>query len=138
MTQSIKPDSKPLPNEEWRRCFYPYIRYEVSNYGRVRHARSKKLRIFQLEKSPSQSNGWKPYCSVNIRVKGIWQRPYVHRLVAFAFIPLPDDTLFVKYQVDHIDGDKTNNRVENLRWVTASENMKAYYELKRQKEQQHG
>ncbi|MBQ8452380.1 MAG: HNH endonuclease [Prevotella sp.] len=138
MYQNIKPDSKPLPNEEWRRCHYPYIRYEVSNYGRVRHARRKELIHFYLQKSPSQSKGWKPYKMVSIRVKNKVHKPLVHRLVAFAFIPLPDDSLFVKYEVDHIDGDKMNNRVENLRWVTSSENMKAYWALKRQKEQQHG
>ena len=138
MYQSIKPIDKPLPNEEWRRCIYPYIRYEVSNYGRVRHARNKKILQLQLSKAPTTSKGWKPYCTVNIKIKEKWQKPFVHRLVAYAFIPLPSDNLFVKYQVDHIDGDKMNNRVENLRWVTAKENMQAYYQLKRQREQQHG
>lgn len=138
MYQSIKPDSKPLPGEEWRRCHYPYIRYEVSNYGNVRHARTKQLLIFQLPKAPSHSKGWKPYKMVSIRVKNKIMHPLVHRLVAFAFNPLPDDSLFEKYQVDHIDGDKMNNRVENLRWVTASENMRAYWALKRQREQQNG
>lgn len=138
MYQSIKPDSKPLPNEEWRRCIYPYIRYEVSNYGRVRHARNKKIRKYFLAKAPCKSKGWKPYCRVNIFVKGKWHHVLVHRLVAYAFIPLPDDCLFKNYQVDHINGDKMNNRVENLRWVTASENMLAYHQLKRQRKQQHG
>lgn len=138
MYQSIKPDSKPLPNEEWRRCIYPYIRYEVSNYGRVRHARKKNLLTFHLTKAPIKSKGWKPYIQVGIEVNKKVKHPLVHRLVAYAFIPLPDDSLFVKYQVDHIDGDKMNNRVENLRWVTAKENIQAYHQLKRQREQQHG
>ena len=45
---------------------------------------------------------------------------YIHRLVALAYIPNPDN----KPEVDHINNNKADNRVENLRWVTAKENSK--------------
>ena len=48
---------------------------------------------------------------------------YVHRLVATAFVPNPDG----KPDVDHIDGNPSNNRSENLRWVTRRENMHAAF-----------
>ncbi len=46
----------------------------------------------------------------------------IHRIVASTFIPNPDN----KPEVDHIDGDHFNYKVDNLRWVTHSENMKYY------------
>ncbi len=48
----------------------------------------------------------------------------LHRVVADAFIPNPNNLP----EIDHIDGDKSNNCVENLRWVTRSENMKYAFE----------
>lgn len=51
----------------------------------------------------------------------------IHRLVATAFIPKPSDEDV--WQVNHKDGDKLNNVVDNLEWITAAENMKHSWEL---------
>ena len=48
---------------------------------------------------------------------------YVHRIVAEAFIPNPNNLP----TIDHIDGDKTNNHVSNLEWVTHRENCRRYH-----------
>jgi hypothetical protein len=59
------------------------------------------------------------YALVNKSVRGKTINFKVHRLVAEIYIPNPEN----KRCVNHIDGNKTNNKVENLEWVTHSENM---------------
>lgn len=68
----------------------------------------------------------KGYRYIHVRRKdGTRVCPKIHRLVALAF--LPND--YEKPQINHIDGDKTNNRVENLEWCTNSENQLHAYNL---------
>lgn len=84
--------------------------YSVSTVGDVRN-----------DKSGENLTAWRTkngYWCVNPSQNGITQRFYVHRLVAQAFIPNPAE----KEQVNHINGVKSDNRVENLEWCTSSEN----------------
>lgn len=98
--------------------------YEVSNYGNCRSVervviatnRVIKFKQKQLKAAITNAN----YRFVVLCKNGISKPFTIHRLVAIAFIP----NLLNKKEVNHIDGNKNNNTVENLEWVTASENMK--------------
>ena len=94
--------------EEWK-TINNFPEYEVSSLGRVKSLKLGKERLMKLE-TPTP----KGYYRVNLNR----HLCFVHRLVAEAFIPLVEG----KEQVDHINRIKTDNRVENLRWVTGSEN----------------
>ena len=65
----------------------------------------------------------KGYLTVELRKGGHRFKARIHRLVAEAFIPNPDNLP----EVNHKDGDKTNNQVSNLEWCTHSDNLKHAY-----------
>ena len=104
--------------------------YEVSSAGRVRskdryreyiHYKSNKpCRVHILGKIRTPSLSFDGYEEIHLQNAQQRTSYYarVHRLVAEAFIPNPEN----KPQVNHIDGNKRNNAVENLEWVTAEEN----------------
>jgi hypothetical protein len=59
------------------------------------------------------------YYYINLKKEGIRKKGYIHRLLALQYIENPDN----KPEVDHIDRNKNNHSLENLRWVTKLENM---------------
>lgn len=86
--------------------------YQVSNFGRVKSFKHKTPRIL---KAKAHTGG---YLRVELYGNGQADGRFIHRLVAQTFIPNPEN----KPTVNHIDGDKTNNRIENLEWATQHEN----------------
>ena len=91
-----------------------YDGYQVSNKGRVKSTIVRKEG--KLLKPVVNKLG---YFQLGLSVNGKSKTHYVHRLVAETFIPNPDKKLCI----DHINTDRTDNRVENLRWCTHKENI---------------
>lgn len=91
--------------------------YQVSSLGRVKSSRRKGSEIDKILKGSIDKDG---YVIVTLCNYGVEKKIRVHRLVAKAFIL----NLETKPQVNHIDGIKTNNCVNNLEWATSYENVK--------------
>lgn len=85
--------------------------YKIFPDGRVIGRKGTFLKLHKGSSGYLQLNTWNNYA----------QKSYLlHRLVAMAFIPNPENLA----EVNHKDGNKLNNRVENLEWCTRSQNMK--------------
>lgn len=121
-SQTIVKMAENLPGEDWR-IITEYPNYAVSNKGRVMNLKTKRL----LKQSPN-SHGYMNLC--------LWKNNkqkhfLVHRLVYMYFY---DDFDFDGYVINHIDGNKTNNNIENLEKITYQENnMHAVYVIKTNK-----
>lgn len=98
--------------------------YQVSNIGNFRSL----PRIVKYKSTGTRNYPGKPlltetakdnYQRIVLMKDGKKIRYQAHKLVALAFIPNPENKPFI----NHIDGNKSNNKVENLEWCTASENM---------------
>ena len=112
-------NSANLSGEVWRDVAGFEGTYQVSNKGRIKsfhYGREKILSPFE------RSDG---YLSVWLQLNKSKQYFTVHRLVAETFIQNPENLPVV----NHIDGNKQNNCVENLEWVTHSDNEKHAYKI---------
>ena len=101
--------------EIWRPVVEFPNRYEVSNLGRVRSINKKFFHKIKPQQPTTTSN----YLYVALSVNNKTVSRSVHRMVAKAFIPNPLN----KEQVNHKDSNRHNNCVDNLEWVTRSENI---------------
>ena len=109
---------------EWRDVPGYETTHEVSSMGELR----SKRRWIEVEGGHSHWRGGRPLAmepnaagrhQVNIQQGGRTLRTYRYRLVAEAFVPNPDG----KPEVNHINGDPSDDRAENLEWCTREENM---------------
>lgn len=113
-----------LPGESWE-PLDPKGKYRVSSCGRVKSY--NRTETFLMKQTPNQ----KGYLRVDLSAIG-YGNCVVHKLVGLAFIPNDDPT--VKTTIDHIDENKRNNNMSNLRWLSQGDNVRAYQENKKKRE----
>lgn len=105
-------------NEIWK-PIVNYERYLISNFGRVRSIKGKNITL--LNTSEDKDGYLKIRLTYGVRKR---IKKSLHRLVAIAFIPNPNNYP----TVNHIDGNKKNNSVNNLEWSSYSQNNQHAYD----------
>lgn len=119
-------------DEEWKAIPGYEGLYEVSNYGRVKSLPRYTTKGKIIKPYISNANGYVYVCLSNINLSNKSKRisKRVHVLVMEAFCPVSKHKGYdSEYTIDHIDGDKTNNKLSNLEWCSQKENQKRAYKL---------
>lgn len=117
-------------NELWKDIKGYEGLYKVSNYGRVksmsryRKGINNKLVLLKDKILKSNDDCSKGYLVVSLSKENKHKNYKIHRLVAETFIPNPNNYP----QVNHIDGDKHNNNINNLEWCSCKQNIKHAWE----------
>lgn len=112
-----------MKNEKWIDIEWVKDKYQISNFGRVKSLtrivnKRGGTRLIEEKIIKHHISRFNGYAQVNISLGQTTKVVLVHRLVAIAFIPNPEN----KPQVNHKNGDKIDNRTDNLEWCTISEN----------------
>ena len=143
--KTTKSSSKPTKvesfwNEKWVQVTFPEeiksVRYQISNYGRIRAIN----KVTGKEKLLKGSHSKRGHHRLNIKMEsGKGAGVYVHRIVAENFVEQVSEEH--KYVI-HLDHDKTNNKYTNLRWVTQDEvnehaKSSPLYNQAREKQREH-
>lgn len=100
-------------------------RYQISNFGRVKSLIYHKEKIMNIYNFRRDGEKGKGYWRVRLIKNSSYKYFFVHRLVAEAFIPNSNNYT----TVNHINGIKTDNRVENLEWCSLKENIQKAWEI---------
>lgn len=103
-------------NEKWKDVVGFEGLYQISNFGRL-----KSFKVTPLGQIISLTNTKGDYLRVVLQGKGVPRKSIsVHRLVAEHFLPPPP----CRSVVNHIDGNKQNNRADNIEWISQAENVR--------------
>ena len=106
-----------MDNEVWKDIKGFEGLYQVSNMGRVKSLNYNRT---GKEKILSPGKDGVGYLFVDLRREGSRKLHYIHRLVLMAFSPVEN---IENLEVNHLDEDKTNNRIDNLEWCDRSYNI---------------
>ena len=121
-----------LPIEEWIDIPGYKGLYQVSSLGRVKSLPKYHSKRERILKGEMDKDGYIKVVLCPNSYKR--EKRFVHRIVAMAFIENGNNG----YEVDHIDGNPSNNCIDNLRWVTHKTNINNPVTIKRKSERSKG